>query len=82
VATTYVMHRFMDGGDVRRAWDLMERGQEATDARIRATQERLRACAYSMAHPDDDRLIPACVQHSVLDVAENQQLLQLLPRRR
>ena len=34
---------------------------------------------YTMAHPDDDRLVPACVQHSVLDPVENIELAQLLP---
>lgn len=79
--TTYVMHRFMDAGDVRRAWELMGRGIEADDPDIRVTQERLLACAYGMAHPDTDRVVPACVQHSVLDTGENQRLLQLLPPR-
>lgn len=80
LATTYVMHRFMDAADVRAAWALMERGVEAEDDRLRVTQERLRACAYGMAHPETDRIVPACVQHSVLDAAENQRLIQLLPR--
>lgn len=79
--TTYVMHRFMDAGDVRRAWELMERGIEADDTDTRATQERLQACVYGMAHPESDRVVPACVQHSVLDPAENRQLIQLLPPR-
>jgi hypothetical protein len=78
--TTYVMHRFMDAEDVRRAWALMEQGIEATEPDIRAAQERLQACGYGMAHPELDRVVPACVQHSVLDHAENQQLIQLLPR--
>lgn len=79
--TTYVLHRFMDAGDVRRAWDLMERGVAADEPTIRETQERLAACAYGMAHPETDRVVPACVQHGVLDQGENQQLLQLLPTR-
>lgn len=79
---TYVMHRFMDAADVAAAWDLMEQGEEADDPTLRATQERLRACAYGMAHPEDDRIVPACVQHSVLDQQENQVLLELLPTRR
>lgn len=82
LATTYVMHRFMDAADVRAAWQLMEDGVEAEDPDIRATQERLAACAYGMAHPEQDRVVPACVQHSVLDEGENRKLLQLLPRRR
>jgi hypothetical protein len=35
-----------------------------------------------MAHPEQDRVVPACVQHSVLDPAESQQLIELLPRLR
>ena len=77
--TTYVMHSFMDARDVAPAWDLLERGEIATDPTLRATQERLRACAYGMAHPDDDRVVPACAQHSVLDAQENARLLHVLP---
>jgi hypothetical protein len=51
------------------------------DPRIRATQERLQACAYAMAHPDDDLIVPACVQHSVLDPLEIAALRQELPLR-
>ncbi len=76
---TFVMHTFMDAADVAPAWTLMEQGVEATDPQIRATQERLRSCVYAMAHPELDRVVPACVQHSVLDPAENQQLRALLP---
>jgi hypothetical protein len=32
-----------------------------------------------MAHPENGTLVPACVQHSVLDPAENAQLRTLLP---
>jgi hypothetical protein len=32
-----------------------------------------------MAHPDRDALVPACVQHAVLDPAENARLARLLP---
>jgi hypothetical protein len=35
-----------------------------------------------MAHPEQDRLVPACVQHSVLDPQENIRLMQLLPLER
>lgn len=76
---TFVMHRFMDAGDVKQAWELMQRGETATDARIRETQERLSACHYAMAHPEDGTLVPACVQHSVLDPGENAELRRLLP---
>jgi hypothetical protein len=39
----------------------------------------LQACAYGMAHPDRDEIVPACVQHSVFDEAENARLGALLP---
>lgn len=32
-----------------------------------------------MAHPEDGTLVPACVQHCVLDPAENRELRALLP---
>jgi hypothetical protein len=76
---TYVMHQFMDAAEVKPAWELMQRGQTSDDPRIRATQERLAACHYAMAHPEDGTLVPACVQHGVLDPAENRQLRVLLP---
>jgi hypothetical protein len=76
---SYVMHQFMDAADVRPAWELMQRGEVSTDPRIRATQERLAACHYAMAHPEDGTLVPACVRHSVLDPAENRELRALLP---
>lgn len=80
--TTYVMHSFMDVGDVAPAWDLLRRGMLAEDPALRAAQERLQACSYGMAHPDRDEIVPACVQHSVLDPAENAQLAMLLPKGR
>ena len=49
------------------------RGRRCSAARsrptraIRATQERLQACSYAMAHPEDGTLVPACAQHAVLD---------------
>jgi hypothetical protein len=76
---SYVMHQFMDAADVRPAWELMRRGECSDDPRIRATQERLAACHYAMAHPEDGSLVPACVQHSVLDPDENRELRVLLP---
>ncbi|NUR05217.1 MAG: radical SAM domain-containing protein [Streptomyces sp.] len=77
--TTFVMHRFMDAADVAPAWEMMRRGERAEDPRLRETQERLAACNYAMAHPEDGTLVPACVQHSVLDPAENAALRTLLP---
>ncbi|MGH3199750.1 MAG: hypothetical protein ACRDNT_28390 [Streptosporangiaceae bacterium] len=76
---SYVMHQFMDAADVQPAWELMQRGQTSQDPRIRATQERLAACHYAMAHPEDGTLVPACVQHCVLDPSENARLRTLLP---
>ncbi|WP_338200581.1 hypothetical protein [Candidatus Nephthysia bennettiae] len=76
---SFVMHSFMDAADVAPAWDLLQRGERSDDPRIRATQERLQACHYTMAHPKNGTLVPACVQHSVLDPAENRQLGELLP---
>ena len=64
---SFVMHSFMDAADVAPAWELSERGEIADDPTVRATQERLAACHYAMAHPDGPlagRLVPACVQHS------------------
>lgn len=76
---TFVVHAFMDASTVIPAWRAMEAGEVAVDAETRATQERLQACVYTMAHPDTGELVPACVQHSVLDPSENKQLLTLLP---
>jgi hypothetical protein len=42
-------------------------------------QERLQACSYAMAHPEQDRLVPACVQNAVLDPQENAGLARVLP---
>jgi len=80
-ALTFVMHSFMDARDVRPAWEALRRGERSPDPRIRATQERLQACSYAMAHPEDGTLVPACAQHAVLDPAENAALAQLLPQR-
>jgi hypothetical protein len=76
---TFVMHSFMDAKDVRPAWQGLQRGEISDDPRIRATQERLQACSYAMSHPESDVLLPACVQHSVLDPQENIKLMELLP---
>lgn len=76
---TYVVHQFMDAADVAPAWRLMQTGRASTDPSVRATQERLSACTYAMAHPETGELVPACVQHSVLDPGENEQLRRRLP---
>lgn len=75
----FTMHSFMDAADVAPAWRAMQRGEQLTDPRLAATQQRLRACFYTMAHPDTGELVPACVQHSVLDPGENTALRRLLP---
>ncbi|HUP76642.1 MAG TPA: hypothetical protein VM282_26645 [Acidimicrobiales bacterium] len=75
---TFVMHNFMDARDVAPAWALLQDGVTSDEPRIRATQERLQACTYHMAHPESDELVPACVQHSVLDPRENSDLVTLL----
>jgi hypothetical protein len=76
---TFVMHQFMDAEAVAPAWELMQRGETAEDPAVRATQERLAACNYTMAHPENGTLVPACVQHAVLDPGENAALRRLLP---
>lgn len=76
---TFVMHRFMHAEDVKPAWELLQRGETSDDPRIVETQERLRSCFYAMAHPETGEIVPACVQHSVLDPEENVVLAQLLP---
>jgi hypothetical protein len=75
----FVMHQFMDAADVAPAWALTKAGQLSDEPRLRATQERLAACHYAMAHPETGDLVPACVQHGVLDPAENIELRRLLP---
>jgi len=74
-----VMHMFMDAAEVAPAWELLERGETSDDPAVRATQERLQACSYAMAHPSSGRIVPACAQHSVLDPGENAQLRTMLP---
>lgn len=76
---TFVMHRFMDAADVAPAWELSRNGLTSDDPRVRETQERLAACHYAMGHPEDGTLVPACVQHSILDPQENAALSVLLP---
>jgi hypothetical protein len=78
-SVSFVMHQFMDAADVAPAWELSQQGRTSEDPRLRATQERLAACTYAMAHPESGTLVPACVQHSVLDPGENSELRTLLP---
>ncbi|NUR29928.1 MAG: radical SAM domain-containing protein [Catenulispora sp.] len=76
---TFVMHSFMDATQVASAWELLERKEMSADPALREVQERLQACFYTMGHPESGRLVPACVQHAVLDPEENRQLRKLLP---
>ncbi|MFC8848513.1 MULTISPECIES: hypothetical protein [unclassified Micromonospora] len=76
---TFVMHSFIPADQVRPAWALLEQGTFSDDPEVRATQDRLLSCSYAMAHPEQDRLVPACVQHAVLDPGENATLRRLLP---
>jgi hypothetical protein len=77
--TTFVMHRFMHAADVKPAWEMLQRGEMSSDPVLLETQERLLACSYAMAHPETGELVPACVQHGVLDPDENVALATLLP---
>ncbi|MGF1600269.1 MAG: radical SAM domain-containing protein [Acidimicrobiales bacterium] len=79
--TTFVMHRFIDAAQTAAAWSHLQDGTTAPSD-LAETVERLRACAYSMPHPESDEMVPACVQHAVLDPQENAALVELLPRRR
>jgi len=76
---TFVMHSFMDAAVVAPAWDALQRGETSDDPAVVACQQRLQACSYAMAHPETGELVPACVQHGVLDPGENAALRTLLP---
>ena len=76
---TFVMHQFIDAADTAAGWEHIQAGTRATDERILEAQERLEACAYTMGHPGTDDLVPACVQHGILDPLENRELATLLP---
>ncbi len=58
VPVTFVMHSFMDAADVAPAWSALRSGEPVEDARITATQERLRACSYAMADPETGEIVP------------------------
>jgi hypothetical protein len=76
---TFVVHAFMDADVVAPAWEAIQRGETPEDPAVLAAQQRLQACSYAMAHPEDGRLVPACVQHAVLDPGENAHLARRLP---
>lgn len=69
----------MDAADGAPAWAMMERGESGEDPKMQETHERLGSCMYALGHPDTGRLVPACVQHSTLDAAENAGLRKMLP---
>ncbi len=71
--------RRLDAADVAPAWERMQAGQVADDPGVRATQECLAACSFTMAHPETGQLVPACAQHSVLDTPEHRGSRRLLP---
>jgi hypothetical protein len=77
-AVTFVMHSFMDASLVVPAWEALERGEASADPEIAAATERLSACSYAMAHPEDGRIVPACAQHAVFDPEANRRLAGLL----
>ncbi len=76
---TFVMHAFLDAAVVSPAWEALQRGDDCTESGLVEAQQRLRACSYAMAQPETGQLVPACVQHAVLDPAENERLRRLLP---
>jgi len=69
----------MDADLVGPAQQATAAGEVAADPEVRSAQERLAACSYHMAHPETGELVPACVQHGLLDPAENRDLSVLLP---
>ncbi|MBU6495426.1 MAG: radical SAM domain-containing protein [Acidobacteria bacterium] len=77
--TTFVMHRFMDAEEVGPAWRDLQDGTWADVPERREVHERLLACSYRMAHPETGQLVPACVQHGLLDPEENRHLANELP---
>jgi hypothetical protein len=76
---TFAMHNFMDADDVKIAHELNKEDRWSPDAKIKETQERLRACSYAFGHPETGEMIPGCVQHGVLDPEMNIKLKAQLP---
>ncbi len=74
---TFVMHNFMDAETVSEAMHWNEKQAWSPAPKIRAAQERLKACIYSMAHPESKQLVPACVQHGLLDFEINEKLRRI-----
>jgi hypothetical protein len=56
----------VDAADVAPAWEAMQHGEDNTDPRIAATQQRLQACSYAMAHPETGQLVPVSARASGL----------------
>ena len=76
---TFVVHSFMDAAVVAPAWEATRSGRAGATPEVREAQDRLAGCFYVMAHPETGELVPACVQHSVLDPEQNRRLRVLLP---
>ena len=76
---TFVVHAFMDAAVVAPAWEASSSGRRGVTPEVREAQDRLAGCFYVMAHPETGELVPACVQHSVLDPEQNRRLRVLLP---
>lgn len=76
---TFVVHSFMDAAVVAPAWEATRSGGAGATLEVREAQDRLAGCFYVMAHPETGELVPACVQHSVLDPEQNRRLRVLLP---
>jgi len=76
---TFVVHSFMDAAVVAPAWEATRSGRVGTTPEVREAQDRLDGCFYVMAHPETGELVPACVQHSMLDPEQNRRLRVLLP---
>jgi MoaA/NifB/PqqE/SkfB family radical SAM enzyme len=76
---TVVMHMFMDAELADRAWQVIDEVDTDAEPEVAEAVDRLRSCAYSMAHPELGRMVPACVQHAVLDPPVNAELRRTLP---
>jgi len=75
----------MDAEQVSTAWQLMEKGYSSESDTVKdsgelitETVQRLEACSYGMARVDENRIVPACVQHSVYDERDNELIVRKL----
>jgi hypothetical protein len=73
--------------DPERVWHQIERGAGSPlpHQLFQIGDERCNRTAFgfyvgdALAHPETRRIVPACVQHSVLDPEENRELKEVLP---